>query len=111
MPDSSGIDMVRRIDTDAPGLGIPKVAELLALNLSPVKAVVPHATLAIRELQVCTRLAAGDSLSVIADKLCLSVKTTSPHKARIMKKMELRNLAEMAQYALSKNLIAPAFGA
>lgn len=155
----SGIEMVRRIHADAPGLGIliltmhdernyaerairagalgyltkqnftvdltqairriasgrpyitPNVAELFALSLSPVNAAAPHATLSDRELQVFTLLAAGDSLSVIADRLCLSVKTTSTHKARIMEKMALRNLSELAQQALSKNLIAPAFAA
>ena len=47
----------------------------------------------------------GVSVSDIADRLNVSVKTVSTHKARLMEKMGIGNQAELIRYALRHRLI------
>ena len=44
-------------------------------------------------------LVSGQSLTEIAEKLNLSIKTISTHKARLMQKMNAGNQAELIRYA------------
>ena len=50
-------------------------------------------------------LAAGQSVTAIAERLHLSVKTVSTHKTRILQKMGLANQAELIRYALEHKLL------
>jgi two-component system invasion response regulator UvrY len=50
-------------------------------------------------------IAAGISITAIAQQLSLSVKTVSTHKTRIMEKMKLANQAELIRYAIDNKLI------
>ncbi len=50
-------------------------------------------------------LASGKSVSDIADELCLSVKTISTYRTRIMSKMSLKKNAELTLYAVHNKLI------
>lgn len=81
------------------------VAEKLTLQAIG-KAPLPHAALSDREYQVFTMLAEGLSLSVIADRLYLSVKTISTHKTNIMRKMGLTNMAQLIRYAFEHGLVS-----
>ena len=65
----------------------------------------PHEILSDREFQVFCMLASGERIKDIAAKLCLSVKTVSSHRARILTKMRMKNNAQLVQYALEHNLI------
>jgi DNA-binding NarL/FixJ family response regulator len=65
----------------------------------------PHEALSNREFEVFLMLAAGDRIKDIAEKLCLSVKTVSSHRARILTKMRMKNNAQLVQYALETKLI------
>jgi two-component system, NarL family, invasion response regulator UvrY len=65
----------------------------------------PHEALSDREFQVFCMLASGERIKDIAEKLCLSVKTVSSHRARILTKMKMRNNAQLVQYALEQKLI------
>ena len=49
-------------------------------------------------------MAQGKSLTEIARSLFLSVKTVSTHRARILQKLNLKNNAELVQYALRHGL-------
>lgn len=53
-----------------------------------------------REREVMDLLMAGDPNKIIAYKLGCSGRTVEIHRARVMKKMKVRNLAELAQRAL-----------
>lgn len=64
-----------------------------------------HATLSDREFQVMRLLASGESVSAIAEKLALSVKTVSTYRARVLEKMSMKSNAELAHYALKHELI------
>ncbi len=65
----------------------------------------PHQRLSERELQVFTRLVAGESVGEIADELFLSIKTVSTHKVRLMQKMEIMTTADLVRYAVRHGLI------
>jgi DNA-binding NarL/FixJ family response regulator len=82
-----------------------RVAEMLALQAMPQNEGLPHESLSDREFQVLRMLVAGCSVSDIAAKLSLSVKTISTHKARIMLKMQMESTAELVRYALTHKLV------
>ena len=81
------------------------VAEQLARGAMPDVTGLPHTALSDREYQVFQLLVSGISVSDIADRLNVSVKTVSTHKARLMEKMGIGNQAELIRYALRHRLI------
>ncbi len=81
------------------------LAEKLADQLEADKEKMPHELLSNREHQVMLMLAAGKSVSDIADELCLSVKTISTYRTRVMAKMGMRKNAELTLYAVHNKLI------
>lgn len=64
-----------------------------------------HEALSNREHQVFLLIAGGMNVSDIARKLSLSVKTISVYRALILKKMNLKNNAEITHYAFKHNLV------
>jgi DNA-binding NarL/FixJ family response regulator len=82
----------------------PEVAEQLALGAMPGSESHPHETLSDREFEVFRLLAAGVSVTEIAARLKLSVKTVSTHKANMMQKMGLQNASELIRYAIRHGL-------
>ncbi len=83
-----------------------RVAELLADEMSGQRIGALHDALSDRELQVFLRLAHGESVSEIAGKLHLSVKTISTYRSRLTEKLNVASNAELATYALRNGLIA-----
>jgi two-component system invasion response regulator UvrY len=81
-----------------------KVAELMVHGIRPANEVLPHSLLSDREYQVFNMLVTGQGLTNIAEELCLSVKTVSTHKTRILQKMNLTNFTELIHYAISHQL-------
>lgn len=81
------------------------VAEQIALNLQPKGAEQPHQSLSDREFEVFLLLVEGRAVSDIADRLHLSVKTVSTHKARILEKMGMESVAELVRYAMTHRLM------
>lgn len=59
-----------------------------------------HETLSQREFQIFRKLAAGQSATAIAEELCLSVKTVSTYRTRILEKMNLKTNANLTYYAI-----------
>jgi DNA-binding NarL/FixJ family response regulator len=82
-----------------------EVAEQLALGAMPggVQAA-PHEVLTDREFEVFRQLVAGVSVTDIAARLSLSVKTVSTHKAHLMQKLGLHNQSELVRYAMRHGL-------
>jgi DNA-binding NarL/FixJ family response regulator len=83
----------------------PAVAEALALGLQNESDELPHKRLTDREYEIFLRLAAGDSVSSIAERLSVSVKTVSTHKTHILEKMSLTSLADLVRYAMTHQLL------
>ena len=82
-----------------------EVAEQLALAAMPGgPATAPHASLSDREFEVFRLIAQGISVTEIAARLTLSVKTVSTHKANLMHKMGLHNPSELIRYAIRHGL-------
>jgi two-component system, NarL family, invasion response regulator UvrY len=50
-------------------------------------------------------ISSGFSVSEIAEKLSLSVKTISMYRSRLLEKMQLRHNADLTHYAIKNNLI------
>jgi DNA-binding NarL/FixJ family response regulator len=81
------------------------VAEQFALGAMANNSGPPHAALSDREYQVFEMLVAGKTITEIAERLNLSVKTVSTHKARILQKMNMTNPAELIRYAINNRLV------
>lgn len=81
------------------------LAEKLAGELKSDAQKLPHEQLSNREHQVMLMLAAGRSVSEIAAELCLSVKTISTYRTRVMDKMGMKKNAELTLYAVHNKLI------
>lgn len=81
------------------------MAERLAMSLAPAASSLPHTLLSDRELTVFEMLVSGLGVTDIAERLCLSVKTVSTHKTRILQKMNMTSTAELVRYAVKHGLI------
>ncbi len=64
-----------------------------------------HEYLSDREYQVFSMLVSGRSLTKIAEKLSLSVKTISAHRTHILEKMKMKNNAQLIQCAILNGLV------
>ncbi len=100
-------DIVQAIRTVARGRKFitPAVAERLADGLGAASELAPHQLLSERELQVFLRLAQGQTIGHLAESLCLSVKTVSTYRGRVMEKMHLASNSDLTYYALKNGLI------
>ena len=85
-----------------------EAAELLALCVARgSQARFPLDTLSMRELQVLRRLALGRTNREIAESYHISIKTVDTYRSRLLKKLNLRNNAELARFAMQNRLIEP----
>ena len=64
-----------------------------------------HETLSDREFEIFKMIAAGRSLTAIAEHFSVSVKTVSTHRTRILEKTGLLTNADITRYALEHDLI------
>ena len=97
------IKAVRRITAGRKYVS-PELAEKLATNLSEPSDQSPHERLSDRELQVLILIGQGETVSEIAEKLCVSVKTISTYRSRVLDKLGLDNNAQLMRYALVNDL-------
>lgn len=81
------------------------LAEKIAYELDADAKKPLHERLSDREYQVMCMIASGKSVSQIAREISLSVKTISTHRARILKKMNMKNNAELTHYAIKHGLV------
>ncbi len=81
------------------------LAEKLAFELDARAEKPRHQRLSDREYQVMLMLASGQSVSEVAEELCLSAKTISTYRIRILQKMDMKKNAELTLYAVKNNLI------
>ena len=83
----------------------PAVAEELANSIGADTDRPAHALLSDREYQTLRLIATGHSLSEIAAQLSLSAKTVSVYRARLLEKLNLKNNADVASYAVKNGLV------
>lgn len=83
----------------------PSLAEVLAAYVESDVKEFPHETLTDRQFEVLCMMASGNRLKEIAQKLSLSEKTISAHRANILKKMNMNSNAELIRYVIEKELL------
>jgi len=85
----------------------PELAEMLVSGMqgAPGPGEPRHSVLSEREFQIFCKLAEGKSVSEIAAKLFLSVKTVSTYRTRILEKMGMKTNADITYYAIKNNLV------
>lgn len=83
-------------------------AEALALHAArgtPGRSLL--SSLSNREIEVLRRLASGRTNREIADAFALSIKTVDAYRQRLLKKLNLRNNAELTRFAIQHRLVQP----
>ena len=95
---------IRRVSTGRKYVS-SSLAEKLAFNLERDPEKPCHEILSDREYQVMCMIAVGKRIKEIAEELCLSVKTISTYRARILEKMKLKNNSELMHYAIKHRLV------
>ncbi|TDA43538.1 response regulator [Burkholderia pyrrocinia] len=80
------------------------MAEQFAQSLNEPAELQPHQRLSDREFDVFRRMTSGESISDIAQALCVSVKTVSTYKTRILEKMQMPNDAALVRYSVRHKL-------
>jgi len=83
-----------------------EAAEALALRIAKGSlGTTPLDTLSMRELQVLRRLAMGHTNREIARAYHISIKTVDTYRSRLLRKLDLRNNAELTHFAIQNRLI------
>lgn len=105
--DSAPAELINAIRTVVAGRKYitPSVAERLASAVESDANRPPHEILSDREFHVLRLLAAGKTNGEVADELALSAKTVSTYRTRTLRKMGMRNNAELTQYAVRHGLL------
>jgi two-component system invasion response regulator UvrY len=80
------------------------LAERLASELASPETPL-HEKLSDREFQIICMIASGKSLKEIGDALCISGKTVSSYRSRILEKMCMSTNADLTRYALEHHLV------
>jgi two-component system invasion response regulator UvrY len=82
----------------------PSLAERLASE--PASPDTPlHEKLSDREFQIMCLIASGKSLKEIGEALCISGKTVSSYRSRILEKMRMSANADLTRYVLEHHLV------
>ena len=80
------------------------MAERFAQSLNEPVDALPHQRLSDREFEVLRRICAGETVTEIGEALCVSSKTISTYKARILEKMQMPHEAALVRYAVRHKL-------
>jgi DNA-binding NarL/FixJ family response regulator len=83
----------------------PQIAEhLVGVLVSGGDGRAPHETLSDREFEVLRLIGAGETPTQIAKRLCLSVKTVSTYRTRLLEKLGLENNVQLIRYVVEHGL-------
>lgn len=80
-------------------------AERMVMELTGDPTKQPHELLSDREYEILCLIASGKTATQIAKELCLSVKTVSTYRSRILEKMNLSTNAQLTHYAIKNGLV------
>lgn len=95
---SGAADFIRKADLARLGTAITSAMDARA----------PLRRLSARQLEVLQLLAAGNSTRDIAQRLSVSVKTVETHRAQVMRRLGIRDLAGLVRYAIRVGLVSAA---
>ncbi|MCP4694172.1 MAG: response regulator transcription factor, partial [Desulfobacterales bacterium] len=101
------VKAIRKVHSGARYL-TAEAAEALALRLAKGKEGGSRLdSLSLRELQVLRRLAKGNTNREIAEAYNISVKTVDTYRYRLLRKLNLRNNADLSRFAIKNRIIEP----
>lgn len=103
-PTDQLISVIRRLAKGGKYVN-PELAEKLLFNPTSDSESLTHTSFSDREFHVFKLIVAGESLTSIANKLSLSVKTVSTYRSRILEKMNMKNNAQLVKYAIQHRLV------
>ena len=83
----------------------PMMAAEIASDVGLKRTRPPSEQLSAREFTVLRMMAAGRTSKEIASELSLSTKTVSTYRSRILRKLNLRNNAQLVAYAVKSGLV------
>ena len=98
------VDAIKKIHSGSRYL-TEKASEALALRVIRGNSKTPTESLSMRELQVLRLLALGHTNHEIAETYNIGIKTVDTYRFRILKKLNLRNNAEMSRFAIQNKLV------
>ena len=81
------------------------VGRLLEVAESSDLADSTYGNLTAREQEIFRLLAQGTAVADIADKLCISAKTVTNHRANILSKLDLHSTVDLVRYAAKLGLL------
>jgi DNA-binding NarL/FixJ family response regulator len=84
------------------------LARLRPAITAALEARAPLRKLSNRQLEVLQLLTAGSSTRRIAERLGLSVKTVETHRAQVMKRLGIRDLAGLVRFSIHVGLVSAA---
>lgn len=82
-----------------------QLAKQLAFDVIDGAGKLPHELLSQREFRVMLLIASGRAVTEIAGEVCLSPKTISTYRSRVLRKMKLNTNADLTQYCTRHGLI------
>ncbi|MDB6149786.1 MAG: Response regulator, LuxR family [Chthoniobacter sp.] len=105
--DSAGEELIKGVEAALKQAKYitPSIAGYLAVHLERDQEGPSHEALSNREYQVMCLLASGQTVKEAANDLCLSVKTISTYRSRILQKMNLKNNSQLMHYAMRHKLV------
>jgi len=83
----------------------PSLAEFLVSGLTDSNQQDLLHSLSNREYQVMSLIGSGKTVGKIAVELSLSVKTVSTYRAHILRKLNMKNNAELTRFVIEQNLL------
>ncbi len=83
----------------------PRIAQQLALSLLPGNEENPVDRLSRREFQVMLMISQGLSNNEISERLCLSPKTVSTYRSRLLEKLGAHNEVDLIRIAVEQGMV------
>lgn len=83
------------------------VSSMITTNTRAATGATPLETLTAREREVLKLVAEGMGNKEVANLLNLSIKTVEKHRANVMLKLGLKNVAMLTSYAISNGIVGP----
>jgi two-component system, NarL family, invasion response regulator UvrY len=83
----------------------PSIAQQLALSLLPGNQHNPIDRLSRREFQVMLMISHGLTNAAISEKLCLSPKTVSTYRLRLLEKLGAQNEVDLVKIAVEQGMV------
>ena len=99
--------LLRRESFFSPSVAMSVRAAALKISAPTRASLRPAGVLTRREREVLQLLAEGRANKAVAKLLGISVKTAETHRARIMRKLRFKSLAELVRYAIRNGFVEP----